>query len=273
MAFVQPVPLVSSNNACLPHHPLAQPRTVACASRPTSSSVPRRTLLRNLAGLVLATAATAGTAEPASAQVATGRKIVNSILSGYGLPILKEQEGFTPLVQQYGRLVVEFQFPSAWIVSRSVAPTADASGLIRAGASVGNAEAPLEGRASGLTAGDYRKAEGLSFFVSPARAKDIKTVEREFIAELVTPGDATGVMPEVRVVNDFMDDEGYRIIETKYESTTVSGYTVERRGRTRATMLSDGKIYALTGSCSQNRWKKIGSSLLTALDSFHVFRL
>lgn len=230
-------------------------------------------------------AAAAGTAalvvqspEPASAQLATGRSIVNSVLSAYGLPTLRDVSGFTPLLEQYDKLVVEFQYPSAWVVQRNVMPVADSAGLSQANGrmSMGSSRAPMEGRASGLTAGDYRKAEGLSFFVSgqvPGGVKDIKSVPAGFIADLVTPGDATGGAPNAKVTRDIMDEDGFRVIDTKYESTTVSGYTVGRKGRTRATMLGDGKLYALTGSCTDIRWKKIGDTLETALKSFQVFRV
>lgn len=138
---------------------------------------------------------------------------------------------------------------------------------------LGGVNKPIEGRASGLTVGDYRRAEGVSFFACDVKGKGVKDVEGQFIAELVTPGDARGTLPEVRVVKDSVDAEGYRVVDTRYESTTVSGYTVFRRGRTRATVLSDGKLYALTASCSENRWKKAGEMLGKSLDSFSVFRV
>ena len=252
----------------------ASPPPTAAAS----GAISRRACVRRWAVAATAAAALLSPPPPASAAVVTGRSIVNSVLSAYGLPNLRDVSGFTPLLEQYDKLVVEFQYPSAWIVQRNVMPVADAAGLSQANGrmSMGAARAPMEGRASGLTAGDYRKAEGLSFFVSaqiPQAAKDVKSVPAATIADLVTPGDATGSAPNPKVVRDVMDEEGYRIIDTKYESITVSGYTVGRRGRTRATMLADGRLYALTGSCTDIRWKKISDTLDTALNSFHVFRI
>lgn len=212
---------------------------------------------------------------PARAEVATGRAIVNSILSGYGLPTLRDVSGFTPLLEQYERLVVQFQYPSAWIVQKNTMPFTDSAGLTQYKGDTG-AKRPVEGRASGLTAGDYRRAEGLSFYVSgqvPNGERNVKAVPATFIADLVTPGDATGNVPNFRITKDSVDEEGYRVIETKYESITVSGYTVGRKARTRAVILGDGKLYALTGSCTDTRWKKIGDQLDVSLASFRVFRL
>jgi hypothetical protein len=48
---------------------------------------------------------------------------------------------------------------------------------------------------------------------------------------------------------------------------------VERRGVIAAVVLPDGKLYCLSGTCSENRWKKIGDKLLASVDSFRVYSL
>lgn len=250
---------------------------MSASSPQPSPPLSRRDCLHRFA-LTLASTTAAFLPHPSKAEMAKGRSIVNSILSGYGLPTLPDVSGFTPLLEQYDRLVVQFQYPSAWIVQRNVLPVSDALGLTQASARMkkGASMRPMEGRASGLTAGDYRRAEGLSFFVTsrlPAGAKDVSAVSANFIAELVTPGDATGSTPNFRVVGDRVDQDGFRVVDTKYESITVSGYTVGRRARTRAVVLPDGVLYALTGSCSDIRWKKIGDTLDVSLGSFRVFHL
>lgn len=234
-----------------------------------SAKTTRRQHLQHLAALAL----TVSIPFPSPASAApSSRQVMNGVLSGYGLPSLPDVQGFSPLLEQYGSLVVQFQYPSAWIIAHNSPPAADDSGLTQA--YVRAARTLMEGRNSSLTVGDYRKAEGLSLFVSRLPSgKDIHTVSSEFIAELVTPGDATGNTPNVRVVRDVMDTEGYRIVDTRYESITASGYSVARRGRTRLTVLSDGKLYALTGACSDIRWKKIGDALTTAIESFSAFRV
>lgn len=203
--------------------------------------------------------------------------IINSVLSAYGLPTIADKRGFTLLTQQYGRLVVQFQYPSAWVVTRNVAPSSDPAELPIAGdaSNISFSKAPLEGRASGLTASDYRRAEGVAFFVTalPTSMGAVSNVPIRLITSLVTPGDATGVTSDVRVIEDSIDADGFRIIDTLYESTTISGYSIERKARTKATLLSDGKLYALNASCSAVRWKKMVENINACLNSFRVFIL
>lgn len=154
---------------------------------------------------------------------------------------------------------------------------ASAKGAAPAGRKTATDSVPLQGRASGLTAADYRRAEGVAFFVDrpPGKPASVADVPTDWLAALVTPGDATGSLPEVRVTRDAPSaaDAAFRTFDTAFESTTVSGYTVERKARTRVTLLSDGRVYALAASCSAVRWKKIRDSLDVALDSFNVFLL
>lgn len=275
-AFIAPMSMCASKSSATSKNELNESVVCQITPAPNAQSHTRRAALQYMAAALSAGILLPSTPAHAGTN-ATGRTIVNGILSGYGLPTLRDVSGFTPILAQYGALVVRFQYPSAWVVSRNVAPVADSSGLTQANGrmSMGAADAPVEGRSSGLTAGDYRKAEGLSFYVSrvPQGVKDVKDLSSSFIADLVTPGDATGSLPNAKVVADRVDEDGYRLIDTKYESITVSGYSVERRGRTRATVLSDGKLYALTAGCSDIRWKKVVDILDTSLGSFQVFRV
>lgn len=215
--------------------------------------------------------------DSATAGIPAAREtILNSVLGAYGLPTLKDVSGFTPLTLQYGKLVVQFRYPSSWVVARNVAPSKDPSyAPIYNGGMSGASDAPLLGRTSGLTVGDYRRAEGVSFYVSPLppSAHSVAEVDPAFIADLVTPGDATGSIPEVSIVQDYVDSDGFRVIDTTYESTTFSGYTIQRKARTRATILTDGNLYALSAACSFIRWKKIAADLDATLQSFNVFIL
>lgn len=261
----------------------ADPPAVSPAQRahnPTRTT--RRDALR-LAALSAAGALLPSVLPPAAADAKTsntGRQMVNGVLSAYGLPQLRDVDGFTPLLEQYARLVVQFQYPSAWIVQRNVLGAESNSADIAQSTSrlsFGSSAEPMEGRASGLTAGDYRKAEGLSFYVSggmPPGKKKVQDLPVESILDLCTPGDATGSAAEYKLTKDVYSEEtGYRTVSSKYESITVSGYTVERRLITSATMLPDGKLYALAGSCSENRQKKIGDTMAAAVATFRVYRL
>lgn len=257
---------------------------LACQTQSLQSAttLSRRTCLRRLSELTFVALTSAcvdiSTCEKVEASTrASNETIINSVLSAYGLPTLADKKGFTLLTQQYGRLVVQFQYPSSWVVARNVAPSSDPAEQRAAGDAqgMGFASSPLEGRASGLTAADYRRAEGVALFVSPvsSNVRTVQDVPASFVANLVTPGDATGVAPEVRVTHDSVDDEGYRVVDTIYESTTISGYTIERKARTRGIILPDRKLYVLNASCSAVRWRKMVDSLDTTLQSFRVFTL
>lgn len=224
-----------------------------------------------------------------TAAAAPKETIINSVLSGYGLPTISDKRGFSLLTAQYGKLVVQFEHPSAWVVNRVAR---DSTMLPSTSNGLNNVNmTPLQGRASGLTASDYRRAEGVAFFVNPLPPstaannnkpyQSVVDLPASFIADLVTPGDATGTTPEVQIVADVLNRDSdsnngeplFRTIDTVYESTTVSGYTVERKARTRATVLKDGKLYALNASCSAIRWKKLIDDFDTSLKSFRVFIL
>lgn len=261
---------------------IGSPSNHQSVSHQTSPNITRRACLRQVATLVGIFAINVGfqwsfeTKFANAATPAARETIINSVLGAYGLPTLKDTSGFTPLTQQYGRLVVQFLYPSAWVIQRNVAPTSDPSRIpVSNNGASGASDSPLEGRASGLTVGDYRRAEGVSFYVSkiPTAVQSIEQVNVNFIAQLVTPGDATEQSPDVKVIRDVLDHDGFRIVDTLYQSTTFSGYTVERKSRTRATILSDSKLYALNATCSSIRWKKVVKDFDSTLQSFSVFLL
>jgi hypothetical protein len=238
--------------------------------------VGRRAMLRLAA--VAATYVVLHPTQRAQAANVNGRQLVNGVLSAYGLPTMTDVVGLVPLLEQYDRLVVSFDYPTDWLTQRNVLPATEDAMDIKASSaklSFGSSLTPMEGRASGLTVGDYRKAEGLAFFVNDVGdgSKSIADVAAKKIMDLVTPGDATGTANLWNVTKDVINPvSGYRTILSKYESTTISGYTVERRGITSATLLG-GKLYCLAGTCSENRIKKIGDKLLECVDSFRVYNL
>lgn len=158
---------------------------------------------------------------PCHAVSFTARQVVNSVLSGYGLPITEVAEGFSQLLEQYGKLVVQFLYPVDWIISRNVLATgvnAPDAAIASSKQLFSSVAKPMEGRAAGLTVGDYRKAEGLAFYVlsGVSNGQNVNSIPVETILELVTPGDATGQSAEYTVAKDYFDgDSGYRIIWTK----------------------------------------------------------
>lgn len=187
-------------------------------------------------------------AKVARADLAAPRTVVNGVLSAYGLPTIREAVGYQTVVQQYGdSVVVTFQCPKSWVVRRAL-----------------DGNAAQLGRASGLTAGDYRRSEGVALYVTDRQAD---------VVELVTPGDAVRGDGEAMVVRDTYEDGDVRMIETKFESTTRSGYVIQRRALTCAVVAPDRRLYALSASCSDARWRKMQPVLHSIVDSFQVFRI
>lgn len=192
------------------------------------------------------------------------RTVLNGVLSGYGLPTVGDAKGTTRVSEQYGdNIVVEFLIPASWLIIRAQ-----------------DKSTPTSGRTSGLTAGDYRRAEGVAFYASSSSS--VSSVDKGMkksswsprdVAELVTPGDAIVGKPIIDVISSETQEDGSTLLETSFESTTQSGYVVQRRAITRSFTTKDGTLYALSGTCTAARWKKARPNLLSALASFQVFRI
>lgn len=92
----------------------------------------------------------------------SGTTVINSVLSAYGLPPLKDVSGYTIISEQFGNEAVEFATPSSWLVQRNALPSSSDEQFIQdssAKLTVGTLTRIPEGRGSPLTVGDYRRAE------------------------------------------------------------------------------------------------------------------
>ena len=47
----------------------------------------------------------------------TSKSLVNGVLSAYGLPQFADTKGYTPFLQQFKETIVEFSYPSSWVVN------------------------------------------------------------------------------------------------------------------------------------------------------------
>lgn len=245
----------ASKRPCRSHnHSHARRELVVCSASPRDGA-PR--LTRRSVGYLLALASQATMPVEAGhcVDVPRPRTVLNGVLSGYGLPTVGDAKGTTRVSEQYGdNIVVEFLIPASWLIIRAQ-----------------DKRTPTSGRTSGLTAGDYRHAEGVAFYASREGKKSAWSPEE--VAELVTPGDAIVGKPIIDVISSKTQEDGSTLLETKFESTTQSGYVVERRALTRSFTTKDGTLYALAGTCTAARWKKAQPNLLSALASFQVFRI
>jgi len=234
----------------------------------------RRDFLGSGSALVAAAVCTAAGAAQAASQIT--QDVINSVFGPTGLPLVKSPAGFTLVQAQYGKEAVEFVAPSGWLVQRNSLPQSDEMNVQESSArvSTGTVERVPEGRKSPLTAGDYRKAEGVSFHaLAGFQDQNVSDIRPNTVAKLVIP-DISG-KPEDAVYlgsTDKVIENGFkRVMDFRFETYTASGYSVVRLLRVAFT-IQGGKLYALAGSANVSRFKKLQDSGAWEIifDSFHV---
>ncbi|KAJ1476928.1 hypothetical protein T484DRAFT_3058615 [Baffinella frigidus] len=162
----------------------------------------------------------------------SGKSLVNGVLSAYGLPQFADSKGFTPFLQQFKETIVEFSYPSSWVVNNK-AKFADSG---------------LKDGPTGITCSDYRTAEGVTLFKLALKGdvKSIKDVDPKVVADLVVGGgvqSGSGALGfKVKAQRD-LPEEGYKELTFAWDSVTVSGYEVERVATCAATV-KKGTLYA-----------------------------
>mmetsp|Transcript_41675 Transcript_41675/g.83529 ORF Transcript_41675/g.83529 Transcript_41675/m.83529 type:complete len:287 (+) Transcript_41675:1-861(+) len=189
----------------------------------------------------------------------SGTSVVNGVLSAYGLPQLPNSKGFTPFLQQFKDTVVEFKYPSNWVVNNKAK----------------FAESGLKNGPTGITVSDYRTAEGLTLFTLAVDAQSIDQVKTTTVADLVVDGGSSqgSSALEYKLVKEAkLPEEGYKSYTFSWESVTVSGYEVERYGVASATVRK-GVLYVLFGVVAKPRAKAMGPSLKEVGESFRVFTI
>lgn len=277
-------------------HSRSSRRTVlASASAPPPPPPPatRREVLSLLSALTATAAAAAGglgAPPPAAAGDAlSGRTVVNAALSAYGLPQFPDvgNATLTPCLVQYGRTVVTFAYPPAWIVQRNSIPEEAVSKDAIPGSAATTRGADVEkdvpyGRVSPLTAGDYRRAEGVGIYAAKGLAgraegggAGVMSVRARDVAALVIPGEvAQGRSADYKVAKDVTGEtagQAWRELVFRYETVTASGFGVERRMGVRVVVGGNGVLYALACGGSDARWRKeLGGVAARILETFHV---
>lgn len=286
-----------------PSRSLALPRcsrrtVVASASAPPPPPPPppaatRRealSLLSALAATAAAAAGVLGAPPPAAAGDAlSGRTVVNAALSAYGLPQFPDvgSATLTPCLVQYGKTVVTFAYPPAWIVQRNSIPEqpTNKDAIPGSAATARGAEEEQDvpyGRVSPLTAGDYRRAEGVGIYAAKGLAgladgggSGVASVRVRDVAALVIPGEvAQGRSADYKVAKDVTGEtagQAWRELVFRYETVTASGFGVERRMGVRVVVGGNGVLYALACGGSDARWRKeLGGVAARILETFHV---
>ena len=185
----------------------------------------------------------------------------------YGLPQLKEvPSGFTPLLELYGKgrnrkpLLVEFLFPSDWVV---VLPNID----------VNSEEGTIQ-------AGQYSAGDTATFFVlkDSEKVEDITSQPKEFFQNAVIKaisqkGDniyQNFKITKLEPKDGEYKNQKYMLVDFKYELLTGAGFEVDRRGVASVTSQGDG-VQVLWTASTRQRYKKTEDALRTIAGSFRCY--
>eukprot|EP00978_Attheya_sp_CCMP212_P013601 scaffold34139_cov45-Attheya_sp.AAC.4 len=206
-------------------------------------------------------------AEPANAFGGGGLEKANAKLSGYGLPPLgKTPDGFSPLVQFYGKgknrnpLLVEFIHPIDWVV---VLPNNDQNG-----------------EDGTIQAGDYGKGDTATLYVNGDKGKvdDISSQSKDFFQEAIIKAISQKgnnvyqnfKVTKVEQTTGEYKSQKYAIVDFKYELLTGAGFEVDRIGVASVTSVGDS-VQVLWTASTRQRYKKLEEKLRTTARSFRCF--
>merc|ERR1712071_277426 len=206
------------------------------------------------------------TSQPA---LAFGNSIgkVNAKLASYGLPLLKDvPSGFSPIVELYGKgrnrkpLLVEFLFPSDWVV---VLPNND-----------------LNTEEGTIQAGQYSAGDTATLFVwsDSEKVEDITAQPKEFFQTALIKAisqKGENVYQNFKITKlepsaGEYKDQKYMLVDFRYELLTGAGFEVDRRGV--ASITNQGTfIRVLWSASTRQRYKKTEESLRIITKSFRCF--
>lgn len=157
--------------------------------------------------------------------------IVNSILSGYGLPTLKPSQGFKAYDEFEDDYV--FEYPRSWVARRN---------SLR----------------EGVYIADFQTADKVAVEVlDPPADGDIRAAA--VTAAVVPPGrqeDATLSLPAQRLIRSApatVDGQEYLYLQFPSETTTRSGYNIKRKNFVVAGVKKD-RLYVLSASARSDQY-------------------
>lgn len=224
----------------------------------------RRTFL-STAAIAAATAATVTTTAPQPAAAFGGAlKKANAKLSSYGLPTFGElPDGFSPLVELYGQaqnrnpLLVQFAYPSEWLIQL---PNVDKNGE--------------EGT---IQAGQYSAGDTATLYVASG-AVDIPSQPKQFFEDAVIKSisqKGSSVYQNFKVtkltpLEGGYKDQKYMIVDFKYQLITGAGFEVDRNGVASVTSVGDD-TQVLWAATTRQRYKKLEGNLRTIANSFRCY--
>mmetsp|Transcript_25543 Transcript_25543/g.32953 ORF Transcript_25543/g.32953 Transcript_25543/m.32953 type:complete len:289 (-) Transcript_25543:186-1052(-) len=194
----------------------------------------------------------------APAEASDTATIVNAVLSGYGLPNIPEEPGFTKLVQEVqlpngrGKAIVSFQYPKGWVESRA---------------------------ATRLGASNYQQGDRclLTVVALPDQYTNSTVFEipSSLITDKIVPGDINSKDSVFSIIDDVpmsgtKKDSAYRLLVLKFSTVTASGYDIQQYLLASATVI-ENNLLCFQASCQTPRKKKMAESLQKTVESFKAF--
>jgi hypothetical protein len=242
---------------------LSAPRSFAT---PTALRLERRDVFQTV---VAVTAAAAMIPPPAFAAVG-GTQKVNAKLTSFGLPPLSNlPDGFTPLLEIYGKgknrapLLITFNHPISWVVTLP--------------------SNTVNGEDGTIQVGDYGKGDTATLFVTndvEAKSLSKEVIEQGIRRSISQRGDNMYQNFKLTKVLDgpgpYLDGQSYMIADFKYQLITGAGFEVDRKGVAAITLQgaspNGSKTLEIFWAASTDaRFKKTESTLRDIVTSFRCY--
>lgn len=212
-----------------------------------------------------------------NAAMPKGEKEVNKLLSNLGKPLIKGQNGFSPLAAYIGTanpanidgqkvkdrsfsntLLVRFLYPSGWLVE--VPSVSD------------------NGEAGNIGANNYGKGDGANFAALPYKGGSIGSLEKdkEFWKTFLSSQMSKDVYEDIKIkkLRVVTQDDGQEMIKLDFAYTllTRAGFTVERKGKASALVTNEAVVGLITATTAL-RYKELETQLDTMTDTFRAYNV
>jgi len=233
----------------------------------SQSQISRRQALSSVAGAAFGVGVSCGSSRPAVAFGALDR--VNRDLRNQGLPLVeKVPDGLSPLLEVYGkdqdngrsRYLVQFFYPSLWVVQKP--------------------SITVNGEDGTIAAGDYQKGDSATFYVGEPlpSGKNLQELPLSFFEETVRKGisqKGDNIYQSLKVKKVIPGPTGYQgtqyyLVDFKYELVTGAGFTVERSALASVTAVGSN-TQALICATTNKRYKKLEPVFRDIVNSFRVY--
>jgi len=202
--------------------------------------------------------------EPAAA-FGGGLSKVNNQLKGYGLPTISVPDGFSPLLELYGKgnnrtpLLIQFAHPSDWVVTL---PSQD-----------------VNGEDGTIQAGQYAAGDTATLYVmSDTKVENVAEEGKSFYQDAITRAisqKGNNIYQDFKIKNveatkGDIEGQNYVLVDFKYTLLTGAGFEVDRVGIESITCVG-GETEVLWCASTRQRYKKQEDKLRKLAGSFRVY--